>query len=68
MEPTGGDRVRVTVDKDSFPEDRHLALRAYLRHLSLDDRMLDRKVRFQRSEADADGRIAAIYDVVQLSS
>ena len=35
----------------------------YLRNLSLDDRMLDRRVTFQRSEDDTPDAISALYDV-----
>ena len=63
MKPIEGDYVRVSVDRRSVPEPAHLALRAYLRNLQLDDRMLDRRVTFQRSEPDAGDRISALYDV-----
>ena len=64
MEPTGrADHVRVAVRKDSVEPGAHNAVRAYLRNLGLDDRMLDRRVRFQRNDPDTDAEIAAIYDV-----
>ena len=63
LEPTRSDHVRVAVRKGTFPADRDLAVRAYLRNLSLDDRMLDRRVAFQRSEPDGPDSISAVYDV-----
>jgi len=59
-----GDRVRVAVAKASVPQSAHNAVRAYLRNLSLDDRMLDRRVRFQHNEPDDDSdEIAAAFVV-----
>jgi hypothetical protein len=49
IEQAPEDCLRVSVEKASFDPASHLALRAFLRNLTWDDRLLDRRVAFKAS-------------------
>lgn len=66
LEQAPGDCLRIVVEKASFPADATLALRAFLRHLEWDDRLLDRRVRFKHSEEDGDATVSALYYVSRM--
>ncbi|KAJ1460394.1 hypothetical protein M885DRAFT_509343 [Pelagophyceae sp. CCMP2097] len=61
---TKDDRIRVVFNAESVAREHGAGLRAYLRHVILDDRMLDRQVRFQSFDgpgADAPDDVAALF-------
>eukprot|EP00628_Pelagophyceae_sp_CCMP2097_P030272 CAMPEP_0184204498 /NCGR_PEP_ID=MMETSP0976-20121227/9603_1 /TAXON_ID=483370 /ORGANISM="non described non described, Strain CCMP2097" /LENGTH=137 /DNA_ID=CAMNT_0026509089 /DNA_START=143 /DNA_END=555 /DNA_ORIENTATION=+ len=62
---TKDDRIRVVFNAESVAREHGAGLRAYLRHVILDDRMLDRQVRFQSFDgpgADAPDDVAALFN------
>ena len=65
IEQAPDDCLRVTVEKSSFQPEAHLALRAFLRNLTWDDRLLDRRVAFKHSEEDTEATVSALYYVLR---
>ena len=49
----------------SFDPASHLALRAFLRNLTWDDRLLDRRVAFKHCEEDTEATVSALYYVLR---
>ena len=65
IEQAPEDCLRVSVEKASFDPASHLALRAFLRNLTWDDRLLDRRVAFKHSEEDTEATVSALYYVLR---
>ena len=63
IEQAPEDCLRISVEKASFDPASHLALRAFLRNLTWDDRLLDRRVAFKHSEEDTEATVSALYYV-----
>ena len=65
IEQAPEDCLRISVEKSSFQPEAHLALRAFLRNLTWDDRLLDRRVAFKHSEEDTEATVSALYYVLR---